>query len=405
MQHFTGMDYLKMDIASNYGLDKKTWQERLDWFDQNKHQLDSLVATAAEPAQFFAAVQAYNKSIKGMPSGYPCSLDATASGLQILSLLSGCKQSARLCNLINTGKREDAYTTVTNTLFQRMGGAHNVTYKQSKQALMTHLYGSVRVPEEVFGKDTPFLEAFYLTVDQLLPGANGLNYLLINLWDPQVHAHCWTLPDGFDVVIKSMGTVEHPVTFCGQTIVVPEKVNMPLPKGLSLGANIVHSIDGMVVREMNRRCNYDKDTFLWAKAILEGQVNKLGASTERTKDLALLRVLALYDMTGFMSLVVLEHLDTFNAAHLTDVHKQALQNVMQSVPAAPFSLLTVHDCFRFHPNQGNNVRKQYRNILAELADSNILSAIISELRGIHTPITKLSTDLGDDIRQSEYAIC
>ena len=33
MMRFTGKQYLQIDIASNYGLDKETWEHRLNWFE------------------------------------------------------------------------------------------------------------------------------------------------------------------------------------------------------------------------------------------------------------------------------------------------------------------------------------------------------------------------------------
>ena len=52
MQKFTAREYLKIDIANSFGLDKKDWNERIQWFDQNEHQLSSLLNQAEEPALF-----------------------------------------------------------------------------------------------------------------------------------------------------------------------------------------------------------------------------------------------------------------------------------------------------------------------------------------------------------------
>ena len=79
-QQFTGREYLKIDIANNFGLDKEDWNVRLAWFDENEGRLDTLVKQAEEPALFFAGVEAWKKVCKGEPTGYPISLDATSSG-------------------------------------------------------------------------------------------------------------------------------------------------------------------------------------------------------------------------------------------------------------------------------------------------------------------------------------
>ena len=403
MQTFTGTQYLQMDIASSFGHDDKTWNERLAWFHDNEHQLDKLTGQAEEPAQFYAGVRAYRDTLEGKPSGYMCGLDATASGLQLLALLSGCKLSASICNLINTGRREDAYNRTHAHINQLLNADNVLERKPIKAALMTHLYGSKAEPKKTFGEDTAELRAFYQAIDDLLPGADMLNRDLISLWNSDAYAHSWTLPDGFEVVCKVMDTDVHAVTFLGTAYEINEKVNRPMEQGLAMGANIIHSIDGMVVREMNRRCNYTLDT---VNAVTElFGLGDVAQSTARSKDLALLRILALFDMTGFMSAVIIEHLDVLNFGHLTEQHRAFLTRLIDSLPDRPFAIVCIHDCFKFHANYGNDVRHQYRNILAELAESEILSALASEISGRSINVKKLSHDLPALIRESEYAIC
>lgn len=414
MQQFTGLQYLQMDIAASFGLDKNTWDERLAWFQGHQFEIEHasddglklFVRSAEEPARALAGILAYRQTLQGEAIGYRCSLDATASGLQLLSLLSGCVGGAQLSNLVDTGQRVDAYTHVHEAVCALLNISPSVfpiPRKASKNALMTHLYGSRAVPKRVFGEGTEALAAFYQAIDLLLPGANLLNHDLLGLWDSSTLAHCWTLPDGFEAVIKVMSTIEHPVHFLGKDYAVIEKVNQPMEAGLSLGANIIHSIDGMVVREMNRRCNFTADVVNDLSYLLTtGAMG--GRSTVRQKDLALLRILTAYDMTGFLSAVVFEHLDESNLGLLTTGQKQALIALIDSLPEQAFPIVCVHDCFTFHPNHGNDVRQQYINILAELAESTTLDAIVSEIAGRPIPVNKLS-DLAPHIRASEYAIC
>ena len=135
MQTFTGREYLKIDIANNFGLDKLSWNDRIAWFDTNENQLMALLPQAESPALFFAAVRAWEDVKAGKPIGYMVSLDATSSGLQILAALTTDRLAAELCNVVDTGKREDAYTAVYEEMLARAGAESKVSRDDCKQAI------------------------------------------------------------------------------------------------------------------------------------------------------------------------------------------------------------------------------------------------------------------------------
>ena len=85
MQEFTGIEYIKIAAANEFGMDKLTWQGRIDWFNNNVTDLYALVSKAANRFLFTKAVNAYFDAVDGKPTGYIMALDATASGLQIMA--------------------------------------------------------------------------------------------------------------------------------------------------------------------------------------------------------------------------------------------------------------------------------------------------------------------------------
>ncbi len=60
--------------------------------------------------------------------------------------------------------------------------------------------------------------------------------------------------------------------------------------------------------------------------------------------------------------------------------------------------------FRCLPSYGNDLRRQYNTILADIAESDLLSSIVSQI--CHRPIQvgKLDPNLAPDIRQANYSL-
>lgn len=394
-QTFTGKEYLKIDIANNFGLDKKDWDERINWFDVNQNNLESLIPKAEEPALFYAGMLAWDKFKRGESSAYPISLDATASGLQILSVSTGCYLSASLCNMVDVGRRMDAYTAVYEHMLKKIGDTAKISRDDVKKAVMTALFSSVAVPKRVFGEGA-LLMHFYDTMRELAPGAWTLNESFLSFWDETAYKNHWVLPDGFRVWDKIMAPIEETVHFLNEPFTLVRKINSPIPEGRSLGANVTHSIDGMVVREMALRCMFEPERINKIRRI-NGYRSK---SVNRPQDHKLIELWDRFEKTGFLSSRILMFLDDRNVGH---VEYPLIIELIKTFPKKPFNILTVHDCFRCLPNYGNDLRRQYNNIMAQIAGSDLLADIIGQL--LHTPIgvNKIS-NITDDVLQANYAL-
>lgn len=328
MDTFTGKEYIKIDIANQFGLDKHSWNYRIDWVTINEHQLEALANQANEPVLYRKAVRALRAAEAGEAIGHPIGLDATASGYQIMAALIGCPTTARNVNLGDTGNREDVYTKIPKVMDKLVD--IDVTRDMVKKPIMTTGYGSVKQPEEVFGEDTPELAAFHQVINKELPGAMRLMGIMQGCWDPTALEYEWSLPDGHVVVMKVMQPMEKKIevdelahaTFTHRAI-----VNAPAEFGSSLAANITHSVDGYIVREMVR------------KATEQG-----------------------------------------------------------------FELATIHDSFWAHPNYMNNVRQNYIDILAKIADSTLAQDILCQISGRNDILIKETEDLSTLIKKSNYAL-
>lgn len=416
MQKFTGKQYLMIDIASNFGLDKKTWKQRLAWFEQNQHIIQDakavhdLIKQADEPALFAAGVRAWNLCRNGEPSGYPISLDATSSGLQILSALTGDRKAAEICNVVNRmngdeAERADAYTIVYHMMLEIIGESGKIKREDTKKAIMTALYGSKAQPKEVFGEGL-LLNIFYDTMNKAAPAAWELNEVFLNIWNPEATEYNWVLPDGFHVKTKVMDIEVETVHFQNEPFDVERKVNRPMENGRSLGANTVHSIDGMIVREVTARCDYDPEKIRHLRQMVEdlkgGYMVCGGDLMAEAEDTKMVRKLwGLYKESGYLSARILDYLQMHN---IGEIDLPELDELLQSLPAKPFKVISIHDCFRVLPNYGNDLRFQYTYQLHLIARSNMLSFLLSQIMGRSVSVGKADPTMHRDVLDAEYAL-
>jgi DNA-directed RNA polymerase len=324
MDLYSGFEYVQIAVANAYGYDKLTWDKRIEWVDKfNIQELKDCSMIAKEPILFRKAVRALEDAHKKKETGFIMGLDATASGLQMMAVLMGCKKTAARVNLVDTGSREDVYTFIKN----KMGA--DVPRDNIKQAIMTFFYGSLLEPQRVFPDPKELAKLFEL-LDLYVPGATQCMELMQSCWMKGALVHECTLPDGhknrvrvFSIEDKKIEVdeLDHAVfTHRG-------KVYQPQDSGLCLAANITHGVDGYVARQMSRRA----------------------------------------DEQGF-------------------------------------DMLSIHDSFWAHPNNMNKVRMNYNEEMAKIAESTLLQDMLREVTGYEGTINKLSTDLGDYVRQANYSL-
>lgn len=393
MQKFTGLEYLLIDIANNYGLDKEPWDKRIEWVQNNMAQLESFKDKADSPCMYACAVDALRAVQRGEPIGYGISLDATASGTQWLAILTGDKKAAELCNVINTGSRVDGYTVVFKRMQEICGPLGMITRDQVKQAIMTSLYGSKQKPKELFPDN---VEQFEDTMSEMMPSAWMLNKWLAGpAWNPTVDSYSWILPDNFHVNIKVKGLEEYDFTFDDKPYKTLVSVQKPQDKGRMLGANLIHSVDGMVVREMVTRCSSTNDASRVLN-ILNGP--KIKGTLE--DDFMVHTLWDLYLKSGFLSARILKYLYSSN---IDMVDKDTIKELINSLPKKSFEILPIHDCFRVLPNYGNDLRQQYINIMYRISKSNMLNYLIHQFTNINIDWVK-PDDFSEDILNSEYAL-
>ena len=173
--------------------------------------------------------------------------------------------------------------------------------------------------------------------------------------------------------------------------------------------NVIHSIDAFILRELLRRCNYDVNVVSYANELIEAELlerhlenidaQECGAGTD------IEYYIEQYSRSDQPSVVILPFLNSYSVTCLTTEHLQVLKHITnQMLQYRPFPVITIHDSFAAHANNVNWVRHWYKEILAELADSEVLSDILSQIHGETGNVPKRMQNLSALIRQSNYAL-
>jgi DNA-directed RNA polymerase len=327
MQTFTGTEYIKIDLANQFGLDRLAWQERLWWVSDNRPDMAALSEQAKSKIAFDKALRALVHAENGSPTNHIMGLDATASGIQVMAAMSGCRSSAKAVNLINTGNREDVYDSMSNEMSNLID--MKIERNTIKKPVMTFFYGSMAVPKQIFGAGKE-LKAFYNALAMQLPGPYELMKIFQSFWDPCATDYQWAMPDGHVVHVPVTSKEEKGLEIDEADhlrFTYRAEVVKPQLQGRSLAANIVHSVDAWICREM----------------------------VKRTTELG-------------------------------------------------FYMAPIHDNFYAHPNHMDVVRQLYRECMAEVAEINLVTMILSQIAGRNVSYSKISNDLSNDILESEYAL-
>lgn len=400
MKNFNAIDYLAIDIANQYGLDKLNFEQRIQWVRTHVRTLEQQHHTAEEPQLYLKAVHAFRQALDGQAIGHTVALDAVCSGLQIMSVLTGCRSGCELTGLIDPHTRTDAYSLICQAM------QVDIPRKDAKEAVMQTFYGSKSIATKLFGQDTATYHAFYQTLQNQAPGAWMLLQQLLQLWNPTSHVHQWSLPDGYIAYIPVMQK-KHSQVYIEElkhNLEIVYEENSPSASGISLPANLIHSIDAYVLRSLIRRCNYPLKQ---AQVILELLNSTPNPTTlNGAIDAQLQPHIQRYQRSAMLDLRIIQDLNADNIQQLPSTLNKQLKHVLtQVLKHPPFEIIPVHDSFACHPNHCNQLRFWYKEILAELAASNVLEYLLNQLSPQAIKVQKLDEHLAAEIAQSNYAIC
>lgn len=437
MQVFSGIDYIKLDLADHFGLDKANFDKRLIWvesfFDEKEiktkdtKQLLSIIRDVQEQTKLelenepkaLGALLAWQDYLNGRPSGYICNKDGSASGLQLMSALMKCPVGLNNTGLLGstdgTNERKDIYTLTYNEYNRIAGKAHVKTRKEIKKCMMTWAYGSKAIPTRILGEEG--LDYFYEACKVTAMGASHLRDLLLHCWNSEVTAHTWVNADGYVSHVPVMVENHYTLSVAGVDVPFVLKQQGKSDFGISNAANATHGTDAMVLRELVRRCNHNPARIAYIAHLLQQVSDGMDdmhkeavCASERLKMGNLGTMIQLFEQTGFCSVRICEFITSItDVLQLSSKHRAKLKQILFSmVRHGSFEVCTIHDSFGCTPNKMNYVRYWYKEIIADIVESDLLNFMYKQIHPKHQPaltqVNPFAKGIADLVRLSDYGL-
>ena len=278
--------WLAFQVATTYGLDKDTMQDRQIWVDNNQ-DLIKRVATdpignlpdwegADEPWQFLAACEEYHECVitcNRQHTNLMVATDATCSGLQILSGLARDESTAKLVNVVPGDHPMDAYKTVAEACYKDIPD-HIKPYwdrKCTKRTCLTIPYNAKPYSNRAYIRDalkdkgleidkddlTQVVKAVRDAMDRIVPGPmrvmKWIEKEVAAAIDRGVEQLQWVTPSGFVVTQRLMKsqTQRIELQLLGRCIVKAatgetSKVDKAHHKNAT-APNLIHSLDASLL--------------------------------------------------------------------------------------------------------------------------------------------------------------
>nr|BAR25471.1 T7-like RNA polymerase [uncultured Mediterranean phage uvMED]BAR25521.1 T7-like RNA polymerase [uncultured Mediterranean phage uvMED] len=281
----TGKYWLQFQLATTYGLDKATMEERQEWIKPNLSLIEQVATdpignihlweSVEEPFLFLAACHEYYELCIAKvrtKTFLPVAVDATCSGLQVLAGMSKDASTAALVNVTKGSKPSDAYKAIANKVNPQIPEDWNISLTRShvKRVVMTIPYNAKPHSNRSYIRDALKKDGIEITPDQLtlivkltreamhdvVEGAmKVMDWLNLEIGraikNGQPHIE-WTTPSGFNVIqdLRKVETTRIKTHLLGR---------LDLNIGTSLGdpdlnhhknagaPNLIHSMDASIL--------------------------------------------------------------------------------------------------------------------------------------------------------------
>lgn len=414
MQKFTNIEICKINMANCIGLGKKTFAERLSITAKQVADAIEQMTDIGERLMALQSVKAFRDCQKGYFS-VPIEMDSNSS----MFIIDSCfMKDAESLEYVGVGcdapqatykKLEDAWRADCEAVKVQTDEVDDFKHN----AAIPYGYCGESCVRAALGKKG--YEVFQNTFKKALPKCAEFREACLDAWDGSTLHYDWELPDAYEVSVPVLGDPKkHDIHIGDMTIGYRLKQNEPRPKWIevkgrngfpeykrnndtrSLGANITHSYDAYVLREIVRRCGITN-----AKAL--EILKQCDESCHCIEEDALLERLerCTYE-TGIVSARWFYLLENY-PVKLPEGIRNALERIANTLSNKSFELIVIHDAFGCTANHVNALRKTANQVFADLYAGDVAKYFGKKL-GIKLSPNKFDKDVYQAILDSDYLV-
>jgi len=213
----------------------------------------------------------------------------------------------------------------------------------------------------------------------------------------------WTMMDGYEVIMDVTAPVECSMDIGKGHLIswIEHRKAAVATKGLT--ANVTHSLDALVLREVLRRTNCPLQWYP------EHQLTPF--EELREKDILLMQSIVRYNQTQFLTFELLDHVDQLNQ-HLVP---QELKDEINSRTTCWYQrgkcdamyIQPIHDCYRVRATDADLLFRIVREVMADLAYAKTAQWLLPQIgfQGKVNDSELRRRALKTQVLESSYLIC
>ena len=350
-----GEYWLKVHTANTYGLDKKEYDERVEWVEKN---MDMILKTASapfeclsfwteadSPYEFLASCFAWQDHVEGKEVHLPIQLDATCSGIQMYSGILYDKEGGETVNIVGD-KRNDIYQVVADEVNRRLlNSEYDKTIAFKDKEGVDRIVSTKVEAKSIAGKVTRSMvkrNVMTIPYSVTIRGMQDQNWHMMH----EMKVKGQDFWEGDPWVVNKLLT--HLIWLSAYNLL----------KGASLGQNYLRDVAKA----------YSDKPLIWYSPIYKFPIFQAAFDYN---------MLNLKTPLGNMAVRITneKHISKRrqgNGIAPNYIHSIDATVLYGVIDKADFEVSGVHDCFLSHPNYGGQVQNYYKEVFYELLKLNPL---------------------------------